>query len=357
MKALILSGGSGTRLRPITFSYAKQLIPVANRPILFYVLDDIADAGIKKAGIVIDKQTGYLIKEAVGDGEQWGLNITYIVQDSPRGLAHAVKIARPFIGDDNFVMYLGDNILRRGIKSFVNEYGNNGEDINILLTEVDNPQQFGVAVLDNDNNVKRLVEKPVNFISNKALVGIYIFNHKIFRAVNSIKPSWRGELEITDAIQYLIDHGGKVLPYLIDGWWKDTGKKEDVLEVNRFLLEDLNPTNYGQVASSSHLSGRIALGQESIIKNSVIAGPVAIGESCLIEDSYIGPYTSLGSGVQVINSELEKSIVMENTRISGIQKRIANSLIGRDVVIEDRKSKPGIHELLLGDKSQLVLYE
>lgn len=356
MKALVLSGGKGTRLRPITNSFAKQLIPVANKPILFYVLEDIAAAGIKDVGIVVG-ETKNLIKEAVGSGKRWGINVTYIEQDAPLGLAHAVKIAEPFIGDEPFIMYLGDNLLKGGIKSFVDEYGNKGEDIVILLTEVDHPEQFGVAVLDDRGKIKGLVEKPARFISNKALVGIYIFNQKIFPAVNSIKPSWRGELEITDAIQQVIDQGGRVEPLVIKGWWKDTGKKEDVLEANRLILEDLQPLNRGEVDSRSRVSGRVNIGRGTHIKNSVIEGPVIIDNNCLIEDSYLGPYTSIGEGVQIINSEVEQSIVMEKTIIIDITVRIANSLVGRDTRIKSRQGRPGIHELLLGDQSSLELYE
>ncbi len=356
MKALVLSGGEGTRLRPITYSFAKQLIPVANKPILFYVLEDIANAGIKEVGIIVG-ETREAIKEAVKDGNQWGLNVTYILQKEPLGLAHAVKIAENFICDEPFVMYLGDNILRSGIKNFVNEYGNSNEDFVILLNEVEHPEQFGVAVLDEKGRVEKLVEKPGHFISNKALVGIYILNHKIFQAVKAISPSWRGELEITDAIQYVIDNNGEVEAFLIDDWWKDTGKKGDVLEANRLILDNLNGIIKGICDSRSKISGRVNIAKNTFIKNSVIEGPVIIAEDCLIEDSYLGPYTSIGAGVQIINSEVEQSIVMENTFISNIAGRIGNSLIGREVRINNRQERPDIHELLLGDQSRIEIYK
>lgn len=352
----MLAGGKGTRLRPLTFSYAKQLIPVANKPILFYVLEDIAEAGIKKVGMIVG-DTANIIKNEVGDGEHWGLQVEYIEQQQPLGLAHAVKIAEPFLKGEPFVMYLGDNILKGGIKSFVNEYGCNREDINILLTEVKNPEQFGVAVLDRQGSVKELVEKPAHFISNKVLVGIYIFNDKIFEAVNAIRPSWRGELEITDAIQYLLEHGGRVESYIINNWWKDTGKKDDVLEANRLILEDLTEEIKGNIDINSRICGKVNISAGSFIKNSVIEGPVIIDINCKIEDSYIGPYTSIGAGVQIINSELEGSIIMADTTIMDVGTRIASSLIGRNVWVKNRQHKPGIHELLLGDHSLLELYE
>lgn len=356
MKALVLSGGKGSRLRPITYSYAKQLIPIVNKPILFYVLEDLASAGISDVGIIVGA-TKDLIKAAVGNGENWGIKVTYIEQKSPLGLGHAVKIAQPFIGNQPFVMYLGDNILKGGIKSFVSEYGNKGEDINILLTEAKHPECFGVAELDQKGRVKKLVEKPQHFISNHVLVGVYIFNHKIFPAVDAIKPSGRGELEITDAIQYVIDHGGKVEPFLIKGWWKDTGKTEDVLEANSLLIEGIEPQISGAIDQFSKLSGRIKIGEKTLISNSVLKGPVIIGGNCLIENGWIGPFTSIGDNVQITNSKIEKSIIMEETVIINYQNKIVNSLIGRGVKLKSRQEKPAVHQLLLGDHCSLGIYE
>lgn len=354
MKALVLAGGKGTRLRPITYGYAKQLIPVANKPILFYVLDDIAKAGIKKVGIVVGK-TKELIKKAVGDGSNWGIKVTYIEQKKPLGLAHAVKISQNFIGKESFVMYLGDNLIRGGIKSFVNEYGNNGEDIKILLSEVEHPEQYGIAILDKYGEVKQLVEKPSEFLSNKALVGIYLFNNKIFQAVNTIKPSPRGELEITDAIQYVIDYGGKVKSDMIEGWWKDTGKKEDVLEANRLLLENIKTDIDLGIDNNSKICGQVVVEKSTIIKDSVIQGPVVIGDNCIIKGSYIGPYTSIGPSVRIKNSEIEMSIVMNGTQITDIKKRIFSSLIGREVNIKKNQKRAEVKELLLGDRSSIFL--
>jgi glucose-1-phosphate thymidylyltransferase len=253
-------------------------------------------------------------------------------------------------------LYLGDNLLKGGIKIFVDEYGNNGEDIVVLLNEVEHPERFGVAEIDNQGQIKRLIEKPSQFISNKALVGIYIFNYKIFSAVKSIKPSWRRELEITDAIQYVIDHNGVVCPYIIQNWWKDTGKKEDVLEANRFILDYIDIDNKGNVDINSNIIGRVNIEVGSYVKNSIIHGPVLIGKDVLIEDAYIGPYTSIGDRVQIINSELEQSIIMEDACIIDVKFRIADSLIGRSVNINSKKKKPAILELIIGDQSQINMY-
>ncbi|MFB0526407.1 MAG: glucose-1-phosphate thymidylyltransferase, partial [bacterium] len=289
MKALILSGGRGTRLRPITHTSAKQLLPVANKPILFYGIEAVKEAGIKNVGIVVG-ETKNEIKNAVGRGNKWGINITYVEQEAPLGLAHAIKISQDFIRDDNFVMYLGDNLIKDGITSLVKEFEKTRPNAQILLARVPHPEQFGVVELKG-RKVLRLVEKPKRPKSDLALVGVYMFDKNIFKAVNNIKPSWRNELEITDAIQYLIDHNFTVRPHIITGWWKDTGKLEDILEANRILLDDLKTHVKGKVDKESELFGKVRIEKGAEIRKSVIRGPVIIGENSRIVNSYIGPFT------------------------------------------------------------------
>nr|MBC8359156.1 glucose-1-phosphate thymidylyltransferase [Candidatus Aminicenantes bacterium] len=291
MKGLILSGGKGTRLRPLTFTQAKQLVPVANKPILFYGIEALKEAGIKKIGIVVG-DTRKEIKEVAGDGRRWGVQISYIEQEAPLGLAHAVRISEGFLGDEPFVMYLGDNILKSGIKSLVEEFKKKRPNSLILLTEVPDPQMFGVAELK-DGKVVRLVEKPKKPMSNLALVGVYMFDSHIFEAVNAIKPSWRNELEITDAIQYLVEHGYEVHPHLVTGWWKDTGKIEDILEANRLILESIEGKTQGKVDEASKINGQVIIEEGVIVQNSIIRGPAIIGAETEIIDSYIGPFTSI----------------------------------------------------------------
>jgi len=352
MKALILSGGEGTRLRPITHTSAKQLIPVANKPILFYAIEAVKDAGISDIGIIVG-ETKDEVKKAVGNGDRWGVRIEYIEQEAPLGLAHAVKIAQTFLGDDSFVMFLGDNLIKDGISSLVEEFRNGKANAQILLSEVKNPELFGVAKLEN-GKVVQLIEKPKNPPSNYALVGVYMFDANIFEAVNSIKPSWRNELEITDAIQYLVERGYDVKPHIIDGWWKDTGKLEDLLEANRIILEDLESRCEGTVDEESCLTGRISLAKGARIISSNIRGPAIIGENTVIENSYVGPFTSIYYGVLIKNSEIQHSIVLENSTISDVP-RIEESLVGKGVEISKDDLKPRAYRLMLGDNSKISL--
>jgi len=350
MKALILSGGRGTRLRPITHTSAKQLLPVANKPILFYGIEAIKEAGIKDVGIVVG-ETKNEIKNAVGTGKKWEINVTYIDQEAPLGLAHAVKISQEFIRDDSFVMYLGDNLIKDGITSLVKEFKKTRPNAQILLSRVPHPEQFGVVELKG-KKVVRLIEKPKKPRSELALVGVYMFDKSIFEAVNKIQPSWRSELEITDAIQYLIDHKFTVRPHIITGWWKDTGKLEDILEANRIILEDLKPCVNGKVDKASRLFGKVRIEKGTEIRNSVIRGPVIIGEDTKIVNSYIGPFTSVYFGVTIENSEVEHSIILENSKIRDI-KRIEDSLVGQNVEILKSKEKPSAYRIMVGDSSRI----
>lgn len=351
MKGLILSGGKGTRLRPLTYTSAKQLVPVANKPVLFYGIEALTEAGIKDIGIVVG-DTHLEIKAAVGDGSRWGAKVTYIEQDAPRGLAHAVKISQSFIGNDPFVMYLGDNLLNRGIVEFVDQFVKEKPAAQILLTPVPDPQMFGVAELEGDK-VTRLVEKPKEPKSNLALVGVYMFGPEIFTSVNNIKPSFRNELEITDAIQDLIDRGLPVMPHLVSGWWKDTGKLEDMLEANRLILETLKPKVEGQVDSATRIEGTVVVDKTATIQNSVIRGPAIIGPGAKIINGYVGPFTSIGKDVEINKSEIEHSIVLEGALIHDLETRVADSLIGRGVKIHRLPLKPVAHRFMLGDNSEV----
>ena len=353
MKALILSGGRGTRLRPITHTGAKQLVPVANKPILFYAIESVVAAGITEIGMVVG-ETEAEIREAVGDGSRWGARVTYIRQSAPLGLAHAVKEAEGFLGADPFVMYLGDNLVREGISGFVAEFKDRQPDAMILLAPVQAPERFGVAEL-HDGKVVRLVEKPKQPKSNLALVGVYLFTSKIFAAVHSIRPSARGELEITDAIQWLLDNGAQVQPHVIDGWWKDTGRLEDMLEANRIILDGLEPRTDGTVAGHSQIIGKVVLEAGATVEDSVVRGPAIIGEGARIVNSYVGPFTSVYRGVEIRNSEIEHSIVLEGSRILDVPIRIEDSLIGKDVVIRRRETLPKALQFMLGDHSEVEL--
>jgi glucose-1-phosphate thymidylyltransferase len=351
MKGLILSGGKGTRLRPLTFTQAKQLVPVANKPVLFYGIEALKEAGIKDIGIVVG-DTKDEIKEAVGDGSRWELRITYIEQEAPLGLAHAVKISEEFLGDEPFVMYLGDNILKSGIKSLVEEFKKKKPNSLILLTEVPDPRLFGVAELKN-GKVVRLVEKPKKPMSNLALVGVYMFDFHVFEAVNAIKPSWRNELEITDSIQYLVDHGYEVHPHLVSGWWKDTGKIEDILEANRLILESIVGKIQGKVDEESKINGPVIIEEGVVVQNSIIRGPAIIGAETEIINSYIGPFTAIQERCRIIQTEIEHSIVLEGSEILDVGSRIDESLIGRDVKIYKCPPKPSVYRLMVGDKSEI----
>jgi len=351
MKGLILSGGKGTRLRPLTFTQAKQLVPVANKPVLFYGIEALQEAGIGEIGIVVG-DTKDEIKEAAGDGSRWGIRITYIDQEAPLGLAHAVKISEDFLGDEPFVMYLGDNILKSGIKSLVEEFKEKKPNSLILLTEVPDPRLFGVAELK-DGKVVRLVEKPKKPLSNLALVGVYMFDFHVFEAINAIKPSWRNELEITDAIQYLVDKGYEVHPHLVSGWWKDTGKIEDILEANRLILESIAGKIQGKVDKASRINGQVIIEKGVVVQNSVIRGPAIIGAETEIIDSYIGPFTAIQERCRIIQTEIEHSIVLEGSEIRDVGSRIDESLIGRDVKIYKCPPKPSAYRFMVGDKSEI----
>ena len=354
MKGLILSGGKGTRLLPLTYRRAKQLIPIANEPVLCRVIRTIADAGIRDIGIVVG-DTEPEIREAVNGGAQWGVNITYIRQSAPAGLAHAVKESLDFLGDDRFVMFLGDNVIQGGISSLIRQFAESDWNSQIVLKRVPNPQQFGVAVLNGDGHIRQLIEKPVDPPSDLALVGIYMFDHHVREAVDAIRPSPRGELEITDAIQWLVDNGLRVHAYIHGGWWIDTGKMADMLTANAYVLEELEPKIAGSVDAASTVGRRVTLQAGAQIINSQVRGPSIIGENTRIINSYIGPYTSIYHHVLVENSEIEHSIVLENSQIENVATRIQDSLIGRNTQVSQTVRKPRSIFLNLGDYSHIDL--
>jgi len=351
MKGLILSGGKGTRLRPLTYTSAKQLVPVANKPVLFYGIEALVEAGIHEIGIVVG-DTAAEIRAAVGDGSRWGAHVTYIEQDAPRGLAHAVLISEPFIGHEPFVMYLGDNLLNKGITPFVREFEREKPAAQILLARVPDPQMFGVAELDGDR-VVRLVEKPKEPKSNLALVGVYLFSEHIFESVKRIKPSFRDELEITDAIQDLIDHHLEVRPHIVDGWWKDTGKLEDMLEANRLILDTLEPRIEGQVDAESRIEGKVVIEAGAVVERSVVRGPVIIGARARIVHAYVGPFTAIMNDVEIRDSEIEHSIVLEGSSVRDLGSRVVDSLMGRNVRITRAPVKPSAYRFMLGDNSEV----
>jgi len=353
VKGLILSGGKGTRLRPITHTRAKQLIPVANKPVLFYGIEAIREAGIKDIGIVVG-DTADEVRAAVGTGKKFGIKISYIKQDEPLGLAHAVKISQGFLGDDSFVMYLGDNLIADGITPLVKKFRKRRPEAMILLAKVDHPERFGVAELDG-GRVVRLVEKPKRPKSDLALVGVYMFDRTVMEAVDAIKPSARGELEITDAIQWLVDQGHTVEPSLVEGWWKDTGRVEDILEANRIVLDKAETRIDGRVDKASKVEFKVVVERGARIKNSVVRGPAVIGKGALIEDSYIGPFTSIDAGCRVIRSEIEHSIVLGGCQVRDMPRRIEDSLIGRDTTITCSKKRPEALRFVLGENSEVDL--
>ncbi|AFZ42610.1 Glucose-1-phosphate thymidylyltransferase [Halothece sp. PCC 7418] len=356
MKALILSGGKGTRLRPLTYTGAKQLVPVANKPILWYGLEAIVEAGITDIGIIISPETGQEIKDKTGDGSQFGAKITYITQDEPAGLAHAVKIAQPFLGDSPFIMYLGDNLVEADLKMFLSEFKKQQDDALILLRQVSNPSAFGVASVDGEGKVFQLIEKPKDPPSNLALVGIYFFNATVHSAIAQINPSARGELEITDAIQWLIDENKKVGSCQLQGWWLDTGKKDDLLEANRIILDTRLPIEVlGEVDNHSQIIGRVKIGKGTKIKNSTIRGPVIIGENCLLENCFIGPYSSIADETTLIEADLEHSVILRQAKVLNIQQRIVDSLIGERVELKIAPKRPKAMRFLIGDDSQIEL--
>jgi glucose-1-phosphate thymidylyltransferase len=353
VKALVLSGGAGTRLRPITHTSAKQLVPVANKPVLFYGLESIAAAGITDVGIIVG-DTADEIRDAVGDGSKLGIRATYIPQDAPLGLAHAVLIAKDFLGDDDFVMYLGDNFIVGGITGLVEEFQAEKPDAQILLTHVPNPTSFGVAEMAPDGQVIGLEEKPKEPKSDLALVGVYLFTSAIHEAVRSIEPSWRGELEITHAIQWLIDEKRDVRSTTISGYWKDTGNVTDMLEVNRSVLETVESRIEGTVDDSSEIIGRVRIEAGAEVRGSRVVGPAIIGAGSVIADSYVGPFTSISEGCRIVDSEIEYSIVLRDASITGV-RRVEASLIGRSVEVTPAPRNPAAHRLVLGDHSKVQI--
>lgn len=351
MKGLILSGGTGSRLYPLTYTSAKQLFPVANKPILFRVIETLREAGVTDIGLVVG-HTAKEIEAAVGQGEPWGVSITYIPQAKPLGLAHAVKISRDFLGDERFVMFLGDNVIEGGIVPLIQRFAQSDWNSQVVLTRVDEPQHYGVAELV-DGHIVKLVEKPQNPPSNLALVGIYMFDRHVFEAVNAISPSWRGELEITDAIQYLIERKYHVYPYVHHGWWIDTGKPIDMLHANRLVLDEINHTFEGYVDAESQIDGKVTLEKGAEVINSRIRGPAIIGKETRVVNAYVGPFTSIYHHCEIVDSEIEHSIVLENTKLIQIPHRIEDSLIGRNVRITHSDIKPKAYKLTLGDYSQV----
>ncbi len=354
MKGLILSGGKGTRMRPITHTAAKQLLPVANKPILFYAVEALIEAGIKSIGIIISPETGDEVRQCVGNGERWDIEIIYILQDQPLGLAHAVKTARDYLKDDTFVMYLGDNLIKDGVAPLVERFKKNKPDAQILLKEVANPTAFGVAELNGNGRILCLEEKPAKPKSNLALVGVYLFTSKIHQAIDEIKPSKRGELEITDAIQRMITKNEHVDSHVLTSWWLDTGKKDDMLEANRVVLDEMTDVSMlGKLDEQSRLSGRVHVGKGSILTNCTVRGPAVIGDDCVLENSYVGPFTSIGDGARVSHAEIEHSILREKCQILDFNGRIEDSLIGVNVELTRSQSKPVAFRLMLGDDSKV----
>jgi glucose-1-phosphate thymidylyltransferase len=353
LKGLILSGGAGTRLRPITHTSAKQLVPVANKPVLFYGIEALVEAGVSDIGIVIAPETGDEIREAVGDGSAFGAAVTWIVQDEPAGLAHAVLTAEGFLGDSSFVMYLGDNLLREGITDLVEAFERERPDASILLTPVSDPSSYGVAELEGES-VVRLVEKPKDPPSNLALVGVYLFSPTIIEAARALEPSWRGELEITEAIQALIEKGGDVRSRVVGGWWKDTGRLEDMLEANRLVLDEIVSSDQGR-SEDSRIEGRVVLEEGAVVRRSLIRGPVIVGRDAVIEDSYIGPYTSLGERVEVRRSEVEHSIVLSDSVVEDLPSRLEASLLGRRVRVVKSDGPARTLRMLVGDRAEIEI--
>jgi len=353
MKGLILAGGYGTKLRPLTHTGPKQLIPIANKPNILYCLEDLKEVGIKDIGVILGNVMPEKVKEFLGDGSKYGVKITYIVQGEPKGIAHAVGLAEEFMGDEPFVVYLGDNILKGGVGGLVQAFEKPGPEAVIGLCKVKNPERFGVAVLGENGEIIRLVEKPKERISDLALIGIYLFRKSIFDVIKTLKPSWRNELEITESIDKLVQAKQKVHAYIVAGWWKDTGRPEDILEANRLVLDDLTAYNKGKTEKNVSILGKVGIGEGSIIKSgSVIRGPAIIGKNCVIgPNTYIGPYTSIGDNCTVINGDIESSIVMEGTKIT-CKKKIIDSLMGKSSVVSSKEGVlPNGYRLILGENS------
>ena len=350
MKALVLSGGKGTRLRPLTFTCAKQLIPVANKPILGYVLDQVAATSIKKVGVITAHQTGQFVKDYVNNGSTWNLNVSYIPQE-PLGLAHAVKTAKHFLGQDSFIMCLGDNLTGQGLEGFVKKFKSEHLDALIILKEVDTPSSFGIAQLDEKGNIIRLIEKPKTPIGNLAIIGTYLFSNKIHQAIERIKPSWRGELEITDAIQEMINMGFTVKAQILNSWWLDTGKKDDILSANARILDEYIQRDVKGTVTNSTIDGRVTVEKDAKIVNSTIRGPCIIGKSVLVENSFIGPFTSIGDGSKICNSNLEYCVVQDCVTVKDVE-RIEDSLIGKNAKVT-RNQRNRTIKLHVGDYSEI----
>jgi len=350
MKALVLSGGKGTRLRPLTFTCAKQLIPVANKPVLGYVLDQVKETSICDVGIITAPETACYVQDYVKDGKQWNCKVSYIPQE-PLGLAHAVKTAAPFLGDDCFVMCLGDNVTGQGIKSYVEKFQKENLDALIVLKEVDDPQRFGITQLDKEGNITKLVEKPKTPMGNLAIIGTYLFSRKVHKAIENIKPSWRGELEITDAIQEMINLGYKVKAQILTSWWLDTGKKDDILSANAKILDEYIKTNIKGTQTNSTIEGRVDVDPTAKVINSNIRGPTVIGKNVTIQDSFIGPFTSIGDNTTITNSHIEYCVILENVTINDVA-RLEESLIGKNAKVTKSK-KPSTIKLHIGDYSEV----
>jgi glucose-1-phosphate thymidylyltransferase len=356
MKGLLLAGGHGTRLRPLTITGNKHMLPIANKPMIVYGLEHLRSAGIREIGVILGPIREGLVK-TLGDGSKYGVKIEYIEQPEPRGLAHAVKVAEEYLRGEPFVMYLGDNLLKQGVKPLIDVFVQKEPDCVIGATEVKNPRNYGVVAFNKDGSIDKLVEKPKEFISNWALIGIYVFNDLVFDAIKKIKPSWRGELEITETIQTIMDEGGKVDLQRVKGWWKDTGRPEDLLEANQLVLHDLEPYNHGKIEDSATVTNKVAFGRNTVIHSRTsIRGPVIIGDNCEIgPHSYIGPYTSIGDQCKIVNSDIENSIVMEGAHID-CGRRITDSLIGRNVKVFDfEKNLPKSHKLIIGDMGYVTI--
>jgi len=358
MKGLILSAGHGTRLWPLTHTLSKQLIPIANKPILHYCIEDLKNAGITDIGIIVGhtKERIKHIKEAVGDGSKWDIKVTYIEQDAPRGIAHAIGIAEDFIKDEPFVVYLGDNMLKEGIKEFVEKFEKSDLDACLLLTKVKDPQRYGLAELEN-RKVVRFVEKPKKPKSNLAITGIYFLRPSIFNSIKKLKPSWRNELEITEALQELLDTNHKIETFMVKDWWKDTGRHEDLLEANQLVLNNLEKYNYGKLEKNVTIVGKVCIEEGTVIKKmSYIRGPVVIGKNCIIgPNTYVGPYTSIGDNCEIVGGEIESSIIFSNNKIKST-KRIVDSIIGAGSSIKAKEDNlPSGYKMVIGENSQLCL--
>ena len=354
MKALVLCGGKGTRLRPLTYTISKQLVPVANKPILHYVMDQIHSTGIREVGVIIAPETGEQIKEALA-ANPWEFCFNFILQEEPKGLAHAVKVAQDFLGDEPFLMYLGDNLIGESIVPFVEEFKRSDAEALILLKEVEDPRMFGVAVVDKMGRVRRLVEKPKEPPSNLALVGIYLFSPAIHEAISEIRPSWRGELEITDAIQRLLEGGKNVRSHILKRWWLDTGKKDDLLEANRVVLDELIAEDLqGEIDGESKVVGRVSLAKGAQVKRSTIRGPAVIGEGTIIENSFIGPYSSIGRSCVIKNAALEHSVILDEAKVTDIE-RLEDSVIGRNAFVGKGQQNSRALRLMVGDDTEVLL--